>query len=106
MNFRADPIAFINTSYAPVPAGSTLPQLEGPWAVARGEGLSIPNWLKTVLVIGSAAVSGFHGSRRNGGSIFWGLTWFSLGAIFPVVVPVVAAAQGFGDCKNSCPTRP
>lgn len=51
-----------------------------------------------VLAIASAAVSGFHGYRRNN-SIWWGLTWFVLGGIFPIVTPVIAVAQGFGKRK-------
>lgn len=100
---HVNPIDFIDHSYGPAAPAVTLPQLEGPWSVARGEGLfALPVWLKTTLILGSAALSAFHGTRRNGGSIFWGLTWFSLGAVFPVVTPVVAVAQGFGQCRHNC----
>lgn len=51
-----------------------------------------------VLTLASAAASGFHGYRRNQ-SIGWGLAWFVLGGIFPVVTPVIALAQGFGKPK-------
>jgi hypothetical protein len=43
----------------------------------------------------SAAVSGYHGIKRNNGSIGWGIAWFLLGGIFPILTPVVAVAQGF-----------
>jgi hypothetical protein len=43
----------------------------------------------------SAAASGFHGMRRNNGSIGWGIVWFLLGATFPILTPVVGVAQGF-----------
>lgn len=58
------------------------------------------NWnaIGGVLAIASAAVSGFHGYRRNN-SIWWGLAWFGLGGIFPVITPVIAVAQGFGKRK-------
>lgn len=67
------------------------------------------NWLETtskmslstvygVASIISAAVSGFHGYRRNN-SIGWGLWWFLMGSIFPVVTPVIGLAQGFGKRK-------
>lgn len=51
-----------------------------------------------VLTVLSAAASGFHGYRRNH-SILWGLAWFVLGGIFPIVTPVIAVAQGFGKRK-------
>ena len=51
-----------------------------------------------VLALASAAASGFHGYRRNQ-SIGYGLLWFVLGGIFPVVTPVIAIAQGFGKRK-------
>lgn len=43
----------------------------------------------------SAAVSGYHGYKRNN-SVGSAVGWFFLGAIFPVITPVVALAQGFG----------
>jgi len=51
-----------------------------------------------VLTVASAAVSGVHGYRRND-SIGWGLAWFVLGGIFPIVTPVIAVAQGYGRRK-------
>lgn len=53
-----------------------------------------------VLALVSAAASGYHGYRRNN-SIPWALVWFTLGGIFPIVTPVIAAAQGFGKRKAS-----
>ena len=52
-----------------------------------------------ILSIASAAASGYHGVRRNKGSIGWGLWWFALGSLFPVVTPVIALAQGFAKPK-------
>ena len=46
----------------------------------------------------SAAISGFHGYKRhqNGDHpILWGVAWFALGGLFPVITPVIGAAQGF-----------
>lgn len=106
VNFPGFPLAFINTSYSPVPAGPTAEQLEGPYAVATGADLPLPTWGRIALGIVGGLASAFHGARRNGGSIFWGLTWFGFGAVFPVVTPVIAAAQGFGKCRNNCPTSP
>jgi hypothetical protein len=106
MDFPGYPIAVINTSYSQLPAGSTSEQLEGPWSVATGADLPLPSWGRIALGIVGGLASAFHGSRRNGGSIFWGLTWFGLGAFFPVVTPVIAAAQGFGKCQNNCRIAP
>lgn len=93
----------IDTSWSQIPAAPTLPQLEGPWSIARG--LEPPLGKAYAFVaLASAAVAAYHGARRNGGSIFWGTTWFALGAIFPVITPVIAIAQGVGDCKNNCST--
>lgn len=94
--------SMIDKSYGWAPPAVTLPQLQGPWSVARGLEPAMPTWLRVSLVVGSAAVSAFHGTRRNGGSIFWGVTWFGLGAAFPVITPVIAAAQGLGQCRNNC----
>jgi hypothetical protein len=53
-----------------------------------------------VLVAASGALSLFHGYRRNNGSLGWGLGWFALGSLFPVITPTVAFAQGFGKRKG------
>jgi len=53
-----------------------------------------------VLALTSAAASAYHGYRRNQ-SIGWGVWWFLMGSIFPVVTPVFAVAQGFGKRKGS-----
>jgi hypothetical protein len=92
----------IDTNYGSAGAPVTLPQLRGPYAVARGQELPIPPLAKTIVSLSAAALSGYHGARRNGGSLFWGLIWFSFGAAFPLATPVFAAAQGFGECKNNC----
>lgn len=51
-----------------------------------------------VLALASAGVSGYHGYRRNN-SLGWGLWWFFMGSIFPIVTPVIALAQGLGKRK-------
>jgi len=51
----------------------------------------------------SAAVSAYHGYKRNRGDLGWTLAWFLGGAMLPVVVPVIAFTQGFarpGVTKN------
>ena len=42
----------------------------------------------------SACISGFHGYRRNQ-SVGWGVGWFVLGGLFPIITPVIAVAQGY-----------
>lgn len=47
------------------------------------------------LATASLAVSAYHGVKRHHGSAGWGVAWGSLGALFPVLTPAVAVAQGF-----------
>jgi uncharacterized protein YqgC (DUF456 family) len=56
----------------------------------------------TVLSLASAGVSAYHGSKRHGGSIGWGVAWGLLGGLFPILTPAIGAAQGFGTCKYDC----
>ena len=67
------------------PAVSTAPTIIG---------ISASKWYMA-LSVASAVVSGYHGIKRHNGSVWWGLLWFGLGGIFPVVTPVIAVAQGF-----------
>lgn len=84
-------------------AGSRVPRpLTGAWAIARGtEHLT---WLNAARAA-SALVSGYHGVRRNGGSLFWGLVWFAAGAWLPGVTPLFALGQGYAQCHagRGCP---
>jgi hypothetical protein len=73
--------------------------LQGPWDSARA--LEPFTW-RGVLVMASALASGYHGVRRNGGSVGWGILWFAMGAALPGLTPLVAVAQGYGDCANNC----
>lgn len=52
-----------------------------------------------LLVTASAVVSGYHGIKRNHGSIGWGIAWFLMGGIFPVFTPIVAFARKPGFAK-------
>lgn len=54
-------------------------------------GLGIYAALATV----SMAASAYHGYKRDQ-SIGWALVWGALGALFPVITPTIAIAQGFG----------
>jgi hypothetical protein len=52
--------------------------------------------LYSTLALVSATASGFHGYRRNN-SLGWGLVWFVMGSVFPIITPVIGLAQGFGQ---------
>lgn len=90
-----------NVAEAAALAGVPRP-LTGAWAIARG--LEKPTWMTAFRAV-SAFASGYHGVRRNGGSIFWGLIWFTAGAWLPGLVPLVAVGQGYGQCHvgRGCP---
>jgi hypothetical protein len=49
-----------------------------------------------VLATASMAVSAYHGYKRND-SVGWALWWGLMGSMFPVITPVIAVAQGFGE---------
>jgi hypothetical protein len=57
----------------------------------------------------AALAAGYHGVRRNNGSIFWGVIWAAAAFFSPfhgVLVPLFGAAQGFGQAKfKSNPAR-
>ena len=83
--------------------GARVPRLlTGAWAIARGN--EHFTWMNAARAA-SAFVSGYHGVRRNGGSILWGLVWFAAGAWLPGLVPLVAVGQGYGQCHagRGCP---
>lgn len=59
-----------------------------------------PIGARTNLIFGiistvSMAASAYHGYKRNE-SIPWALWWGFMGAVFPVITPVIGVAQGFG----------
>jgi hypothetical protein len=69
----------------------------------RANGAQMPNlqispfW--AVASTMSMAASAYHGYRRNSNGahpVAWALTWGILGAMFPVIVPFIAVAEGFG----------
>jgi hypothetical protein len=43
----------------------------------------------------SGIISAYHGYKRNNGNLGWALAWFLAGSALPVVVPVIAYAQGY-----------
>lgn len=68
--------------------------------------LTFDDWTRTpagivwrVLATASMAASVYHGYKRND-SIGWAIGWGFMGALFPVITPVVAVAQGFAKPKK------
>ncbi len=51
--------------------------------------------LAAVMAV-SGAASAYHGYKRNE-SVGWAVWWGIMGASFPVIVPAIAFAQGFGQ---------
>ena len=64
----------------------------------RERGDSGHSTLMLALLAASSAASLYHGYKRNN-SLGWGLAWGALGALFPIITPVVAVAQGYGKEK-------
>lgn len=65
-------------------------------------GLAAPNErgitpLAVGLSLAGAALGAWHFTKRHRGSAGWGFVGAVAGAMFPVVVPVIAVAQGFGE---------
>lgn len=73
------------------PSGSAVSMRDvGDGATAFWAGLSI---------VGAIA-GAWHGTKRNG-SVLWGVVWGAAGGAFPIVVPTIAIAQGFGKKVRS-----
>ncbi len=59
---------------------------------------SLSSYLPTIGMV----AAGYHGVRRNNGSLLWGAVWALAGRWFPIAVPTLAVAQGYGQ-KKVCP---
>lgn len=66
------------------------------WLDASGKWNTGKIW--GVLSIASGAVSAYHGYKRNN-SLGWGIWWFIMGTVFPVITPAIGLAQGLGKRK-------
>jgi hypothetical protein len=88
----ADPVATV----APAAPTASAPRS----AMQQAVYVSVTNpWFIAARTVSSAA-SLYHGYKRHGGSLLWGMGWFLMGSLFPVVTPTVALAQGFGKNKR------
>ena len=47
-----------------------------------------------------AAIGAYHGVKRHGGSVGWGLLWALAGGAFPAITAGIAVAQGFSKEKK------
>jgi len=96
-----DVITSVTNAPPPSPDGAevamslpTLPPL--PWRDEPNVGVRLGTIAAMAsLSLVSAAVSGYHGYRRDR-SAMAGVGWGFMGALFPVVTPIVSFAQGYG----------
>ena len=111
----------IVSGYESPQPGAAIVHLGGymPEGAARGYGQTMigadaPTPEKAPFDLGlvrkaAALAAGYHGVKRNNGSIFWGVIWAAAAFISPfhgVLVPLFGAAQGFGQARlKSNPAR-
>ncbi len=57
---------------------------------------------RVVLAAHAAILLGaaYHGFRRNGDSVLWGLSWAFGAALCPTVTAAFAVSQGFGERRG------
>lgn len=90
--------------YATNGMGTTIPSY-APAQPAMGDD-SLPVMSATTAAVWgvastvSSALCAYHGYKRNE-SVGWAIGWALLGGMFPVIAPVVAVAQGFGEKAKS-----
>lgn len=68
--------------------------------VVREDVLPAVSTGQMILSLLGAGIGAFHGARRNGGSVWWGLVWGTAGAAAPVITTGIAVAQGVGRPKG------
>lgn len=84
----------LNTQVGFNPQPAPPPQLRGMGAM--GDGMSDTAMMAVgALSTASMAASAYHGYKRHD-SVGWALWWGLMGAMFPVITPTIAVAQGFG----------
>lgn len=74
-------------------------------ALATSSGASRIDWqsprvrtgatIWSAVSLASSVASVYHGYKRNQ-SVGWAIVWGIMGALFPIITPVVAVAQGYG----------
>jgi hypothetical protein len=76
------------------PAGYNLaPEFRGLSAISMGD----PGFRTVMYGLSavSAAACGYHGYKRNRGSIGWTIGWVLLGSALPLIAPAIGLAQGW-----------
>jgi uncharacterized membrane protein (DUF485 family) len=91
-------VSIVNNPPAPVvaPSGYTelSPQQHAQLQAAVDRAQTTLYVWSAVSVV-SAFAAGYHGAKRNNGSVGYGLLWGFAGGLFPIVVPAIAIAQGY-----------
>lgn len=70
-------------------------ELSGGSVIASADVSLAPLVIPALLVAASVGVSAYHGYKRNN-STGWAVWWGLMGALFPIITPVVALVQGYG----------
>lgn len=95
VNINNNQPAVYRASGDPVVSDPSLPRYRSPYVNADGS-LNGVGVAVSLVSTASMAASAYHGYRRND-SVGWALWWGLMGGMFPVIVPVIAVAQGFGE---------
>lgn len=92
------PAAYRPAGDPSAPGATMQPLPPNPYLNADG---SMTNLGVAVLLLStaSAGASAYHGYKRNK-SVGWALVWGFFGGAFPIVVPAIAVAQGFGKPES------
>lgn len=56
---------------------------------------------QAMLGLAGALLGAYHGARRNGGSVMWGIAWGAAGGVAPVITTGIALAQGYGRPRGA-----
>lgn len=95
-----DPTATPASTAVTVPADNTPSTTDvQPGKVVVVEHCGTGRMALAIVSTASMAASAYHGYRRNQ-SVGWALWWGFLGAVFPVITPTIAVAQGFGERRR------
>jgi len=90
------PVGGLGISYLGQNAGQPAPPDAGVMLVQRTQ---TARYVWGAIAVASGAASAYHGYKRSRGSTGSAVGWGLLGTIFPIIVPAVALAQGFGKPK-------
>jgi hypothetical protein len=84
-----------------VASGVSAATISSSMQFLAASGMITKSTIYGLLSLASAAASGYHGIKRNHGSIGYGIWWFFMGGLFPIITPIVAIARkpGFAKAK-------